>query len=211
MLIKEEASLDIIQVVVILYIIPDQEDLEPPIYNEDPGTVHGKYILYNDKLFQLHDNAGDGLCLLDSVSSFFCNVYSTAPEAIVCRPNFFYNNHEMGYDLPHVVQFLLEFLCALSKKDFDAILIDYQDGDNPPEPTLSSEYKKFTKQIGHDIKLSPMEDGKQEEVVKWMKLFIFYKLNKFIIGNREMPFLDEKHALALSKAHKIQFVIISLI
>jgi hypothetical protein len=53
-----------------------------------------------------------------------------------------------------------------------------------------------------------MKDGKQEEVVKWMKLFIFYKLNKFIIGNREMPFLDEKHALALSKAHKIQFVII---
>ena len=35
MLIKEEASLDIIQVVVILYIIPDQEDLEPPINNED--------------------------------------------------------------------------------------------------------------------------------------------------------------------------------
>ncbi len=112
------------------------------------------------------------------------------------------------YDLSHVLQFLLEYLCTLSEKDFDAILIDYQDGDNPPEPTLSSEYKKFTKQIGHDIKLSPMEDGKQEEVVKWMKLFIFYKLNTTIIGNREMPLLGKKHALALSKAQKIQFVII---
>jgi hypothetical protein len=94
MLIKEEASLDIIQVVVILYIIPDQEDLEPPIYNEDPGTVHGKYILYNDKLFQLHDNAGDGLCLLDSVSLFFRDVNDTAHGAIVRRPNFFDKDHK---------------------------------------------------------------------------------------------------------------------
>ena len=56
------------------------------------------------------------------------------------------------YDLSHVLQFLLEYLCTLSEKDFDAILIDYQDGDNPPEPTLSSEYKKFTKQIRRDMK-----------------------------------------------------------
>ncbi len=35
MLLTVEASLDKIQVVVILYIIPDQEDLEPPINNED--------------------------------------------------------------------------------------------------------------------------------------------------------------------------------
>ena len=137
-LIKEEASLDNVQGVVILYIIPKQEDLKPPIHDEETETVDGKYIFYDNKLFELHYNERDGLCLLDSVSSFFCNVYSTAPEDIVCRPNFFYDNHEMGYDLPHVVQFLLEFLCALSEKDFDAILINYHDGDDPPEPTWSS-------------------------------------------------------------------------
>jgi hypothetical protein len=159
-LIKEEASLDNVQGVVILYIIPEEEDLKPPINDEETETVDGKYILYNDKLFKLHDNERDGLCLLDSLSSSFCNVYSTAPEVIVCRPNFFDNNHEKGYDLPHVIQFLTEFLCTLSEKDFDAILINYHDGDDLPEPTLSSEYKKFTKKIGSDIKLPPMEEGK---------------------------------------------------
>jgi hypothetical protein len=114
MLIEEDASLDKVQGVIILYITPEQEDLEPPINVEDPGTVHGKYIMYNDKLFELHDSVGDGLCLLDSVSLFFCDVNDTAQGAIVCRPKFFDKNHERGYDLPHLVQFLLEFLCTLT-------------------------------------------------------------------------------------------------
>jgi hypothetical protein len=76
------------------------------------------------------------------VSSFFHNVHDTALGAIACRPKFVDKNHERGYDLPHVVQFLREFLCTLSKKGFDAILINDSDGDDLPEPTLSSEYKK---------------------------------------------------------------------
>jgi hypothetical protein len=92
-----------------LYIIPEQEDLKPPINNEETEPVDGKYIFYDNKLFELQDNEGDCLCLLDSVSSFFCNVYSTAPEAIFCRPNFFYGDHERCYDLPRVVQFFLNF------------------------------------------------------------------------------------------------------
>jgi hypothetical protein len=95
--------------------------------------------LYRNKLFELFDNLGDGLCLLDSVSSF------TAPDAVLSRPNFVNKKQDRGYDYPYVVQFLLEFLCTLSKKDFDAILSYYSDGDDTPVPTLSSEYKKFAK------------------------------------------------------------------
>jgi hypothetical protein len=147
MQIKEEASLDKVLGVVILHILPEQDDLKPPINNEDPGKVGGKYILYDDKLFELYENPGDGLCLLDSVSLFFRIVHDTTLGAIACRPKFFDKNHERGYDLPYIVQFLLEFLCTLSKKDFDPILYNYSDEDDLSEPTLSSEYEKFAKKL----------------------------------------------------------------
>ncbi len=80
------------------------------------------------------------------MSSFFCNVYNTAPDAIVCGPNFINKKQYRGYDLSHVLQSLLEFLCTLSKKDVDAILYYYSDEDDLSEPT-SSEYEKFAKKI----------------------------------------------------------------
>jgi hypothetical protein len=164
--------------------------------------------LYKDKLLKLYDNLGVGLCLLDSVSLFFHNVYNTALDAIDHRPNFIDKKQDRGYDLPHVLQSLLEFLCKLSKKDFDAILYYYFDEDDLPKPSMSSEYKMFPKKIGSDIKLPTMEEGKQEDVTKWMKLFIFQMLNATNIGNREMPLLGEKHTLALSKVYTILIVMI---
>jgi hypothetical protein len=56
----KEASLNNIQGVVISYIIPEKEDLEPPIGNEETETFHGIYILNKDKLFELYDNLRDG-------------------------------------------------------------------------------------------------------------------------------------------------------
>jgi hypothetical protein len=38
----KEASLANVQGVVILYIIPEKEDLKPPINDEEPEIVHGK-------------------------------------------------------------------------------------------------------------------------------------------------------------------------
>ena len=54
---------------VITYIQPTNEVLEPPI-KKDHSNVSKKYVVYNNKLFQLVDNQADGLCLFYGVISF---------------------------------------------------------------------------------------------------------------------------------------------
>jgi hypothetical protein len=54
---------------VITYIQPTDEVLEPPI-EKDQSDISKKYILYNNKLFQLVDSKADGLCLFYGVISF---------------------------------------------------------------------------------------------------------------------------------------------
>ncbi len=58
-----------IQAMVITYIQPTDEVMEPPI-EKDQSDVSQKYVVYNNKLFQLVDNKADGLCLFYSVRSF---------------------------------------------------------------------------------------------------------------------------------------------
>ncbi len=48
-----------IQAMVITYIQPTDEVLEPPIKKDDSDISH-KYVVYNNKLFQLVDNKADG-------------------------------------------------------------------------------------------------------------------------------------------------------
>jgi hypothetical protein len=54
---------------VIRYIQPTDEVLEPPIEKDDSDISH-KYVVFNNKLFQLVDNKADGLCLFYRVRSF---------------------------------------------------------------------------------------------------------------------------------------------
>ena len=54
---------------VITYIQPTDEVLEPPI-EKDQSDVSQKYVVYNNKLFQLVDNQANGLCLFYGVISF---------------------------------------------------------------------------------------------------------------------------------------------
>ncbi len=57
------------QALEISFILPDKEDLQPP--QEEHSEEHdSRCILYNDKMFKLVDNLGNGLCLFYSVSSF---------------------------------------------------------------------------------------------------------------------------------------------
>ena len=58
-----------IRVMVITYIQPTDEVLEPPI-EKDQSDVSHKYVVYNNKLFQLVDNKANGLCLFYGVRSF---------------------------------------------------------------------------------------------------------------------------------------------
>ncbi len=57
---------------VITYIQPTDEVLEPPI-EKDHSDISHKYVIYNNKLFQLVDNKADGLCLFYGVTSFLNN------------------------------------------------------------------------------------------------------------------------------------------
>ncbi len=51
-----------------MYIQPINEVLEPPIV-KDHSNVSKKYVVYNNKLFQLVDNQANGLCLFYGVIS----------------------------------------------------------------------------------------------------------------------------------------------
>ncbi len=59
-----------IRAMVITYIQPTDEVLEPP-NEKDHSDISHKYVVYNNKLFQLVDNKADGLCLFYGVRSFF--------------------------------------------------------------------------------------------------------------------------------------------
>ncbi len=59
-----------IRVMVITYIQPTDEVLEPPI-EKDQSDISHKYVVFNNKLFQLVDNQADVLCLFYGVISFF--------------------------------------------------------------------------------------------------------------------------------------------
>jgi hypothetical protein len=71
------------QALVISFNVPDKEKLQPP--QEEHSEEHdSRYILYDDKMFELVDNLGDGLCLFYSVSSFLRDLL---PQEISSTPN----------------------------------------------------------------------------------------------------------------------------
>ncbi len=53
-----------------------------------------------------------------------------------------------------------------------------------------------------------MEKGKCKEVESWMKFFLNKMLNANKVEPRKLPLMGERHALVLSKAYKIQILII---
>ncbi len=57
---------------VITYIQPTDQVLEPPI-EKDQSDISHKYVVFNNKLFQLVDNKADGLCLFYGVIFFLKN------------------------------------------------------------------------------------------------------------------------------------------
>jgi hypothetical protein len=111
-------------VLVISFILPDKEDLQP-LQEEHSEEHDSRYILYDDKMFKLVDNLGNGLCLFYSVSSFLGDLLlqgkSSTPNAWV--PSIDLNN-STRFRESKATLFLTQFLCTLSKADFD-VLINY--------------------------------------------------------------------------------------
>jgi hypothetical protein len=74
------------QALVISFKVSDKERLQP-LQEEHSEEHDSRYILYNDKMFELVDNLSNGLCLFYSVSSFLRDLLpqekSSTPNAWV--------------------------------------------------------------------------------------------------------------------------------
>ncbi len=71
------------QALVISYILPGNEELQPPQEKQEERDeetedeeIDLRLVVYDEKLFKLVNNVGDGLCLFYSVSSFFKELHS---------------------------------------------------------------------------------------------------------------------------------------
>jgi hypothetical protein len=112
------------QVLVILYILPSNEELQPPQEKQEEHNeeTDSRLILYYEKLFKLVNNVGDGLCLFYSVSSFFTELHSqekfTFPGEWLPYINM--TNSKTFRD-SNVIQDLAEFLCTICEANFDAL------------------------------------------------------------------------------------------
>ncbi len=100
------------------------EDLQPP--PEEQSEEHdSRYILFKDKMFQLVDNLGDGLCLFYSVTSFLGDLLpqetSSTPDAWAPVINL---NSTTRFCESKAALSLTQFLYRLSEADF-YVLINY--------------------------------------------------------------------------------------
>ncbi len=129
---------------VIMYIHLTDEVLEPPI-EKDHSNVSKKYVVYNNKLFQLVDNQANGLCLFYGVISFLNDQnislgndsFSLSVGKIRDKKTFL----ESG-----IVASLLDYLSTLNETDFGE-LIQYADfsGEKVDIDMLLPEYHEAIK------------------------------------------------------------------
>ncbi len=121
------------QALVISFILPDMEDLQPP--QEEQSEKHdSRYILFKNKMLKLVDNLGNSLCPFYSVSSFLEDLVqqetSSTPDAWV---PFISPNNSTTFCESKVALSLTQFLYKLSEADFN-VLINYfgfNDDNNP--------------------------------------------------------------------------------
>ena len=109
---------------VITYIQPTDEVLEPPI-EKNQSNVSKKYVIYNNKLFQLVDNQADGLCLFYGVISFLKdqNISLGNDSLLVSVRNI---RDKETFLESGIVASLLDYLSKLNEADFGE-LIQYAD------------------------------------------------------------------------------------
>ncbi len=105
---------------VITYIQPTNEGLEPPI-EKDHSNVSKKYVLYNNKLFQLVDNQVDGLCLFYGVRSFLKdqNISLGKDSWSVSLPKI---RDKKTFLESGIVASLLDYLSTLNETDFGELI-----------------------------------------------------------------------------------------
>ncbi len=109
---------------VVTYIQSTDEVLEPPI-EKDHSDISHKYVVYNNKLFQLVDNKANGLCLFYGVRSFLNdqNISLGNDSLSVSLHNI---RDKETFLESGIVASLLDYLSTLNETDFGE-LIQYAD------------------------------------------------------------------------------------
>ncbi len=135
-----------IRAMVITYIQPTDEVLEPPI-KKDQSDISHKYVVFNNKLFQHVGNKADGLCLFYGVISFL-------KDQNISLGNYFLSvsvrnirDKETFLD-SGIVASLLDYLSKLNEADFGE-LIQFADfyGEKVDIDTLPPEYHQDINKI----------------------------------------------------------------
>jgi hypothetical protein len=195
-----------LQALVISFILPDTEDLKPP-QEEQSEEDDSRYILFKDKMFKLVDNLGDGLCLFYSVSSFLGDLL---PQEKSSTPNawvpFIGPNNSSTFRESKAALSLTQFLCTLSKADFDVLMNYFGFNDDKKSQQLPTEYTLIVENLRNKI-LVNTEEGDKEAIVEWVTCFIYEMINATYTKDGSWP--GDIHALVLSKMLKIRIVIVS--
>jgi hypothetical protein len=106
-------------------------------------------------MFKLVDNLGDGLCLFYSVSSFLGDLFpqekSSTPNAWVPFINL---NNSTKFCESKAALSLTQFLCTLSKSDFN-VLIEYFGFSNDKKPKqLPTKYTLIVENLRNNVQVN---------------------------------------------------------
>jgi hypothetical protein len=166
-----------------------------------------RYILYSDKMFKLVDNLGNGLCLFYSVSSFLGDLLpqekSSTPNAWVPIINL---NNSTRFHKSKAALSLTQFLCTLSKANFDVLIQYFGFSDDKKPKRLPTKYTLIVENLRNNT-LVKTEQTQKEDIVKWVTCFIFEMINATNTKDGSWP--GEILALVLSKILKIRIFIVS--
>jgi hypothetical protein len=121
------------QALVILYIVPGNEELQPPQEEQkehDEETKQEEHneetdprlLLYDEKLFKLFNNVGDGLYFFYSVSLFFKELHSQKNSTFPIEWLPYINiTDSKTFCGSKIIQDLAEYLCTIGEADLDVL------------------------------------------------------------------------------------------
>jgi hypothetical protein len=166
-----------------------------------------RYILYDEKMFKLVDNMCNGLCLFYSASFFLRDILSQEKSSTpnVWVPFIGLNNSTRFHESKAALS-LTQFLCTLSKADFDMLIEYFGFSDDKKPKQLPTKYTSIVENLRNSF-LVKIEQTHKENIVKWVTRFIFEMINATNTKEGSQP--GEIHALVLSKMFKIRIVIVS--
>ncbi len=203
------------QALVIFYILPGNEDLQPlqEKQEEHNEETDPRLVSFDGKLFKLVDNVGYGLCDFYSVSLFFKEIHSHKNSTFPVEWSPCINmTDSKTFSGSKIIQDLAEFLCTIDEADLDALKECYSEYYSDDENNIEDDIEKEDKVlplkyvlIDDRVRLKT-EESKNKAVDKWMNNFIFEMINATKTKDGSWP--GEAHALVLSKMLRVRIVIV---